>query len=125
MKGFGPKPKFIRRKRLEKTTEQAAIDFAKAEGVLSRKMNGASFRAWPDRAFMPPELESGKWEAAMPILWVEFKREGQDLTPAQADLHAVLRKAGQRVCTCHTLDEFKQHFCAYMSDDLGLEDYRL
>jgi hypothetical protein len=123
MKGFGKPPR--EKKPLEASVEKRSIDFAKAEGVLSRKMNGAGFRAWPDRAFFPPELEVGEWTAAMPALFVEFKREGEDLTPAQADLHAMLRKAGQHVCTCHTLDEFKQHFCAYMSDDLGLEDYRL
>ena len=123
MKGFGKPPR--KAKPLEASVEKRSIDFAKLEGVLSRKMNGAGFRAWPDRAFMPPELEKGEWIAAMPILWIEFKREGEDLTPAQADLHAVLRKAGQRVCIARTLDEFKQHFCAYMSDDLGLEDYRI
>ena len=122
MKGFGKPPR--KKKPLEASVEKRSCGFAKAEGVLSRKMNGSGFRAWPDRAFMPPDMGT-PWEPCVPVIWVEFKRVGEDLTPAQAELQADLVRRGQRVCTVRTLDEFKQHFFAWMSDDLGLEDYRL
>ena len=118
-KKFGAKPKFVKRKQLEKSVEQKAVDLAKSLTMLSRKMNGAGFRAWPDRCFFPPDM-SVPWNSASPVLWVEFKREGEELTPAQADLHKRLKNCGQRVMTCWTFLQFEKALRDYMKEECGL-----
>jgi hypothetical protein len=111
---FGKKPRAAKRKRLEVSVEQSCIDFAKAEGVMSRKMNGGGFRAWPDRCFFP---KAEGWVPGVPVLWIEFKREGEDLTPAQAKLHGDLRERGQHVMTCWNIAQFKQALSAYLKEE--------
>lgn len=57
------------------------------EGILIEvlKLNVAGRRGWPDRQIM--------WEGEN-ILFVEFKRPGEEARPLQAYIHTTLRKMG-------------------------------
>ena len=107
-----PAPRRRSKRKLERTLEAAAIAHAKLHGVLSRKMNGLGFNAWPDRAFLPPQvsakLRRANPEATLPLLWVEFKREGEGLTDLQVDMHKDLRKRLQQVHMIDNMPAFKE-----------------
>ena len=98
-----------KKKILESKLESDAIKWARDElGLLSRKMNGLGFNSWPDRLFTPARKKAhAKRRTPMPLLWIEFKREGKEPTEAQAELHAELRERGQEVHVCDKLGEFK------------------
>lgn len=101
-------------KRLEGSIEHSCVKHAKEQGNLSRKMNGLGFNAWPDRQFLPRERPMRKqYGRVVPSLWVEFKRVGQQPTPAQAELHRQLRRAGQQVYVCDSLSSFKRILKVY------------
>jgi len=74
-------------KQLESAIENAVVRWARKHGLLNRKMNGFGFNAWPDRMFMLPGAP----------LFIEFKREGEEPTPAQTDIHGMLRRLGYEV----------------------------
>lgn len=93
-----------RRKKLEKTVENACVEKARELGWEARKMNGLGFNSWPDRLFIPPKtawpLTPGK------PFWVEFKRPGEEPTEGQSNLHEDLRARGESVFVFDTVDEF-------------------
>lgn len=84
--------------RLEKDIENAAIRVVKREylGTITRKMNGAGFRGWPDRLFLIPGLDA---------FFIEYKRPGKELTKLQTDIVAELRNLGQKVYVCASTEE--------------------
>lgn len=96
---------------LERTVEARCMRYAKRKGLLPRKMNGLGFRSWHDRLFAPPK--GSRWHA--PILWVEFKREGHDLTPAQAAHRNDMTARGQECHTVRTFEEFQDVVHNYLA----------
>lgn len=71
----------LRAPKKEVKAEEAFTRSAKELGCLVRKMNGLGYRDWPDRLVVTPEGL---------VLWVEFKRAGQDLRPSQQNLREEL-----------------------------------
>lgn len=70
---------------LEKDIEKAVCDYARKNGVLSYKFTSPARRSVPDRLFICP---SGR------MFFIEFKREGEQPTAAQAVEIAKIRKQG-------------------------------
>lgn len=70
---------------LEKQIEKVVCEYAKSLGILTYKFTSPGRAAVPDRLFISP---TGK------IMFIEFKREGQKPTPAQAREHERLRGHG-------------------------------
>ena len=77
-------PKTIK---LESDTEDTVVSYATNEGCLTLKLNVWGRRGWPDRIF----VFRGK------VLFVEFKREGEDLRKLQEYVHGKLREHGIKV----------------------------
>lgn len=73
------------RKALESAIENKTVNWARARGVLVRKMNGLGMRSWPDRLFLLP---GGK------AFFIEFKRKDAKPTPLQAAMLADLNRRG-------------------------------
>jgi hypothetical protein len=73
---------------LEKQIEAKVCDYAKSKGALVYKFTSPARAAVPDRLFIAP---GGK------CVFIEFKREGQKPTDAQAREHERLRKQGVSV----------------------------
>lgn len=66
-------------KRLEKSIEGAVVRYAKDKYKgESVKLNGIGKRSHPDRMFLGPYRT---------VLFIEFKREGEEPTPLQRHLH--------------------------------------
>lgn len=107
-----------RRKKLERTLETACLRHARGQGNESRKMNGLGFAAWPDRLFLPINM-AAPWTSPGHVLWVEFKREGEGPTPAQADRHDALRCSGQEVHVVDRLEQFKAILRDFNRDTTG------
>lgn len=103
------------RQKREAPLEQRCIDYAKKRGLVSRKMNGLGFRAWPDRLFLPPNM-AAPWASHSKLLWVEFKKPGLAPTPAQARLHDDLLCRGQPVVVIDDYQRFKATVDAYLDD---------
>lgn len=101
-----------RRRRLEASVEEPCRVHAQERGWVSRKMNGLGFRAWPDRQFLPPPVRRGTPHKCQRF-WVEFKREGEELTPEQRRMRADLVARGESVHTCRTKEEFIHVFKAH------------
>lgn len=110
------------RKRKEASIEQSCIRHAQSLGWGHRKMNGTGHRSWPDRVFTPPRKDPplkgyvkfvGVKPVVRPLVFVEFKRPGEDPTPQQADNHQELRARGQLVYVCRSLEEFKEVLRGY------------
>jgi hypothetical protein len=109
-------PKKLRRRQakrkheLEASLEAHCVKVARErKGWLSRKMNGYGFNHWPDRQFLGPLLISKRTvnpKQSKATLWVEFKRFGEQPTPAQADIHKELRRRGQRVEVVDNREQF-------------------
>jgi hypothetical protein len=75
--------------KLESAIEASVVSWWRTLGLLpSRKMNGMSFNAWPDRLFPIPDGRP---------FFIEFKRAGGALTPLQTELHKQLHKNGYDV----------------------------
>lgn len=81
------------RKKLERDIENKVVKHAKKRGLVVRKMNGLGNRSWPDRLFMGRDAS---------ILWIEFKREGEEATPDQLLNHEMLKELGHHV---HMVDD--------------------
>ena len=73
---------------LEKDIEAKVVKWAKAKGLLVRKMNGMGFAGWPDRLFVG---DNGR------CLWIEFKRPGGKLSVGQQAIIASLHERGHIV----------------------------
>ena len=81
---------------LEKTIEAAVLRWTRGHGITDTKMNTLGRASWPDRCFwLPP----GK------PLFIEFKRLGELPTPAQADIHKLLRGLGYEVAVHDTAED--------------------
>lgn len=80
-------------KRLERSIENAVVKYAKKRDVESVKLNGMGKRSHPDRMLLGPN--GG-------LLFIEFKREGEEPTPAQLYLHEKWRRLGHEV---HVIDD--------------------
>lgn len=78
----------IQHERLESEIEKYVVDYACSRGIISRKMNGIGYRAWPDRLFIGPHL---------PELWIEFKRKNEEPRPDQRHVIKQLTKMGRLV----------------------------
>lgn len=89
----------MRKRRLEKSIEKSVIrrykkllitylGDPKAEKDGPLKLNGMGRRAWPDRLFPGPY---GRF------VMIEFKRLGEEPTPAQAFVHKKLARLGHKV----------------------------
>ena len=110
-----------KRKELEAHLESACVKWARDElGLLSRKLNGLGFNSWPDRMFIPARRRRIKYMKALPVWFVEFKREGKKPTEAQAEMHAELYERKQMVSVIDDFEYFKHRarLFANMADKL-------
>lgn len=89
-----------RKKQLERDLERKCVDLAKDQGWRAKKMNTMFDNHWPDRMFLQPRRR----KCNFPIFFVEFKREGEELTPIQEQTAIDLRLRGFSV---HKIDRFK------------------
>lgn len=92
-----------RRRRKEGSIEESCRVLAQDRGWTSRKMNGLGFRDWPDRIFLPP-VTSRRGRR----FWAEFKRPGEEPTPAQAKMHRNLRARGEEVWVLDNKEDFEK-----------------
>jgi len=74
--------------RLENSIEQRVIEWARDNDVLHLKLNTLGRTGWPDRLFITPD--GG-------IIWVEFKRPGEEPRGLQDYVHRQLLKHKQIV----------------------------
>lgn len=91
----------LKRKRIleGKHVEQPVVDYAlETYGIKSLKLNTRGWSSWPDRVFFFPK----PW-----LLFVEFKRPGEEPTENQRDLHIYLEGLGYDV---HVIDN-KEEGC--------------
>lgn len=80
---------------LETAIERTVASYAESKGVLQLKLNVHGRVGWPDRLF----IYYGR------AYFVEFKRPGEELRPAQRHIHAVLQRHRQHVFTVDTVVE--------------------
>lgn len=69
---------------LERTTETKVSEYAEAKGCLALKLNVMGRRGWPDRLY----IYKGQ------VLFIEFKRLGEQPRKLQEYIHANIRKHG-------------------------------
>lgn len=81
-------------KALESNVEGKYVTHVRADGALTRKLNGLGYRSWPDQWTVPTSGVD---------FMIEFKREGVDATELQKDLHKELRKRKKLVYVCDNL----------------------
>lgn len=81
--------------KLESKIEGAASDYARSRRLMFIKLNVTGSVGWPDRAY----FFRGR------TLFIEFKRPGEKLRPAQAFVIERLQNAGFEV---HVIDDFEQ-----------------
>lgn len=87
-------------KKLERTLERRCVNLAKEQGWRAKKMNGMFDNHWPDRMFMQPRRR----KCNFPIFFVEFKREGEELTVIQEQTAIDLKLRG---FNAHKIDNFE------------------
>lgn len=75
-------------KLLERSIENSVVAYAKKRGAEVVKLNGMGKRSHPDRMFL------GRYGT---ILFIEFKRAGEEPTPAQLHLHETWRALDHEV----------------------------
>jgi len=80
---------------LEKDIENRFVKEAKKLGCITRKLNGMGYNSWPDRLILVPGGVT---------LFFEFKRPGEHLRPAQAELHLQADTIGH---TWYTFDSWE------------------
>lgn len=80
----------------ERIAERRYIVHARGRGALVRKMNGLGYMSWPDVLTIPPNGNE---------FFIEFKRQGEEPTELQADMHRQLRAHGMVVYVCYTFNE--------------------
>jgi len=68
-------------------------------------MNGLGFRDWPDREVLKPQV--------FRVLWIEFKRPGEELTTSQEVMQEELMAMGQHVVTCFNDKEARAAYEAH------------
>ena len=79
----------------EAKVESALAQAVKQHGGISRKLNGAGYRAWPDRLVLLPGVEQ---------FYVECKAKGRRATDQQRALHNKLREQGCMVFVVDSVD---------------------
>lgn len=74
---------------LERDIERAFVDAMREQGILKKfavvKLNLMGFRGWPDRLIFGDKRF---------VLFIEFKRPGEEPSPHQSKIHRVLRGWG-------------------------------
>lgn len=80
---------------LEKKIEQTAVQKAEARGWWQIKLVSPSKNGVPDRLF----AKAGK------VVFIEFKRPGEEPTAQQKLRHAEMRAAGLTVVVCDTVED--------------------
>jgi hypothetical protein len=83
---------------LEKQIEAKVCDYAKAKGMMVYKFTSPARAAVPDRLF----ILNGR------VFFIEFKREGQKVTPAQEREHHRLRQQAINVFVVDNVDAGKE-----------------
>lgn len=61
---------------------------------------------WPDIIVVPPVDKLSL--RGVPPIFVEFKRDREELTPIQESVHRKLAERGQRIHVCRSFEEFKR-----------------
>lgn len=84
---------------LESKVESDAVKYARATGWQARKYTSPSHRSVPDRLFLH---DFGT------IIFIEFKRLGEQATAAQKIEHAELRARGFTVYVIDTVEDAKR-----------------
>lgn len=85
-------------KRLEKSIENAVVQYAKKKDIEAVKLNGMGKRSHPDRMFLG-------WRGK--ILFIEFKRKGETPTPLQLHLHTRWWNLGHKVYVIDNVEDGK------------------
>lgn len=63
---------------------------------------------WPDIVLVPPwGNPPGSRIGVAHVIWIEFKREGETLSPIQSHVQSLLAKRNQRVYTVYTVKQFQ------------------
>lgn len=93
---------------LEKQIEAKGGDYAKTKGVLHLKFTSPGRAAVPDRLLLSEVPEFLRPTIAKYVRFVEYKREGQKPTAAQAREHERLRALGFTVDVIDNVDDAKQ-----------------
>lgn len=88
-------------KPLESWTENKFKSTVESMGDIYLKITTPSGRGWPDRLIL---MDDGI------VLWMEFKREGEDLRKKQRYIHKELIRRRHIV---HTVDTFEEAFEVY------------
>lgn len=78
--------------------EQPACDFAKNRGWFEAKIASSNKNGMPDRIF----IRRGQ------VMFIEFKRPGEDASPQQKRRHREIRKHGIPVHVCDNLEEARE-----------------
>lgn len=86
---------------LERDLEKQCVAWARKEGFLVLKLTPAGQRGYPDRVFLQRER----------ICFVEFKREGEKVTPIQMRRMERLLDLGYRVFVIRDFRTFKRQIC--------------
>src|SRR5580765_7258037 len=89
----------------ESKTEKDVKKWAEEVGILVVKMNLRGRKGWPDRIFILP---NGL------VLWVEFKRPGEQPRDLQAYVHRELRKRKQLVYVADHVADTISYIKAHM-----------
>jgi hypothetical protein len=84
---------------LEREVENPVNNYAKRRGIVSRKMNGAGYRGWPDRLYITPK---GR------VFWIEFKAPGNWLSPVQEVVVEILLNNNAVIYFCDSVEYGKK-----------------
>ena len=99
-KNFGRKLRRAKKEK-ERTIENRCVNWllGRYPKAMALKLNTRFRNHWPDRAFFIP---GGS------LVLIEFKKPGENATPAQAKLHRELKSLGFPVHLSWGLDDFKK-----------------
>ena len=92
----------------ESDLERKVCWWARAHGWLALKQDPRFHAGIPDRLFVLP---NGR------VVWVEFKREGQNVSLIQEAVHGSLKRLGHDV---YTIDNFEQALAAFSRWSRGM-----
>lgn len=92
-------PKRRDKRPLERDTENRAVNYGRATGWEMRKYTSPSHRSVPDRLCMHDFCT---------IIYIEFKRLGEEPTPSQLIEHRKLRMRGFEVYVIDNVEDAKR-----------------
>lgn len=98
---------------LERDLHRRCVKHARENGFMVLKVETVVNVGWPDVIIIPP-LPCDGHRNAHPNLWVEFKREGAELSPIQERIQRLLVERGQRVYTVRSVASFKELLAPYV-----------